>query len=286
MVTMHTKGYINKNDGVIIFVKLSLSHTIIEPHMPGSNCLLCKLDTVNFAIIALYRPPHNRCIDDFLVGLDNTLKSLSKYKNIVLVGDININIISSELNRHANEYLNLVALHGLSPTHYMPTRDKSCLDHILLKSDLKNTTLIFDTFITDHAPILINLELVSKLNSHNNFTTIRLDFPAVYKAISSMDLSMIIKNSDPNMATEMLVTTIKAVIQDNSTHSRVSSKLRIFKPWITKGLLRCIRNRDSMYRRLKCDPENYNLKVTYIRYRNFCNKLLKNIKHAYEKYEF
>lgn len=41
-----------------------------------------------------------------------------------------------------------------------------------------------------------------------------------------------------------------------------------------------------MCRKLKNEPENLYLKLTYQRYRNFCNKLLKRLKHAYEKCEF
>ncbi|CAB3226942.1 unnamed protein product [Arctia plantaginis] len=41
-----------------------------------------------------------------------------------------------------------------------------------------------------------------------------------------------------------------------------------------------------MARTLKKDPDNNTIRVTYMRYRNFCNKLLKNIKTAYEKEQF
>lgn len=38
-----------------------------------------------------------------------------------------------------------------------------------------------------------------------------------------------------------------------------------------------------MHHLLRKGTENYNLKVTYISYGNFCNKLLKNLKYAYKK---
>ncbi|CAB3254600.1 unnamed protein product [Arctia plantaginis] len=40
-----------------------------------------------------------------------------------------------------------------------------------------------------------------------------------------------------------------------------------------------------MRTQLKINPDNYTLKVTYLRYRNFCNKLLKRLKHNYENNE-
>lgn len=60
----------------------------------------------------------------------------------------------------------------------------------------------------------------------------------------------------------------------------------ILKPWITPGLLRCIRNRDNMNRKLWKDAENYILMVTYKRYRNFLNNLLHKLKFEYQKNEF
>jgi hypothetical protein len=74
-----------------------------------------------------------------------------------------------------------------------------------------------------------------------------------------------------------------SIIHKYKEITKVSRRNKITKPWITPGLLRCIRNRDLMHLKLKHEPDNIILKTTYLRYRNFCNALLKKIKIDYEK---
>ncbi|XP_026326060.1 uncharacterized protein LOC113234789 [Hyposmocoma kahamanoa] len=73
------------------------------------------------------------------------------------------------------------------------------------------------------------------------------------------------------------------IIKNNSQLIRAPRSKFIIKPWITLGLLRCIRNRDLMHSKQRLLPNNETLKVTYKRYRNFCNKLLKKLKQQYER---
>lgn len=274
----------NQNDGVIVFVKTSITHIVIESHIQDANCLICRIESLNLAIVALYRPPCNRNIDNFLCDLENTLASLCSYKNVVLIGDININIIPADMNSMANDYLNLTASHGLLPTHNLPTREKSCLDHVLLKSNLKTITLVIDSSITDHAPVLLSMETLLRPNeSKTHF--VKIDYYSINAEVTNTDFSLILNTTDPNIATELLITRVGSLIHKHSRIMHIPSKEIILKPWITKGLLRCIRNRDSMSKQLKANPDNYILKVTYLRYRNFCNKLLKRVKHNYENNE-
>ena len=126
-----TDTNINQNDGVVVYIKDSLKTVVEEPVFQNSNCLLIKIipDTV---VMAIYRPPSQN-IDSFLDSLNINLVKISSYKNIVLVGDININIASGKTDIHAQNYLNICAFHGLLPSHYYATHQSgSCLDHLLI----------------------------------------------------------------------------------------------------------------------------------------------------------
>lgn len=83
-----------------------------------------------------------------------------------------------------------------------------------------------------------------------------------------------------------LVHTLSLAVQTHTKSMVVPSSKRIKKPWITPGLLRCMRNRDKLYRKTKKEPNNETLNVTYKRYKNFCNNLLKKLKKEYESSEF
>lgn len=280
----HTSNIINQNDGVVVYIRSDLKHNVMEPLFTEANCLVSKLNSET-VIVALYRPPSFRHTVSFLDSLNNILTSVSSYKNVVVVGDININICPNNNDPHYNEYMNLTASHGLLPAYTSPTRENNCLDHTMIKVKSSVASYILDTHITDHAPILVCLKIYQSPNKKSKLTT-RIDHPNVVSEISNTDFSPVFLSKDPNIATDLLIKTITSIIQKNTQNRLVSSKLVTIKPWITQGLLKCIRNRDNMHKNHLKSPDNYTLKITYLRYRNFCNKLLKRLKTNYEKNEF
>lgn len=58
---------------------------------------------------------------------------------------------------------------------------------------------------------------------------------------------------------------------------------RCIKPWMTPGLLRCIKHRNKLHYKTNKDPYNITLKITYKRYRNHCNNILKKVKREYDQ---
>ncbi|KAJ8732586.1 hypothetical protein PYW07_015185 [Mythimna separata] len=121
-----------------------------------------------------------------------------------------------------------------------------------------------------------------------NFThtsILKTDFVSLDKSIQSMDFTHILTMSDPNAATECLIQSLSLEISNHTVLKRTANRKRILKPWITPGLLRCMRNRDSLHKKHKQSPDNEVLKATYTRYRNFCIKILKKVKRQYDTNE-
>lgn len=83
--------YSNQNDGVVAYVKNNISCTVCKPSFNDANCLVLKFGN-DFALVALYRSPSYRNISKFLESFDDTLKSLSKFRTITVIGDINPNL--------------------------------------------------------------------------------------------------------------------------------------------------------------------------------------------------
>ena len=279
-----TKNTINQNDGLVMYIRSDLKHNVMEPQFMEANCLVCKLNS-DIVIVAIYRPPSFRYTDNFLNSLNTALASVSTYNNIILAGDININISPNSNDPHCNEYLNLTASHGLLPAYTSPTRENNCLDHTMIKVKNSVVSFILDTYITDHAPILVCLKSILGSQKRPRLIS-KVDHCKVASEISSTDFSPVILTNDPNEATDCLINILTSIVQTNTKISLVPTRKLTIKPWITQGLLRCIRNRDGMHRKHKKSPENYTLKITYLRYRNFCNKLLNRLKTNYEKNEF
>lgn len=275
----------NQNAGIVMYIKNNLkNYTIHEPLAEECDSLICKLDS-HTAIVAAYRSPSYRHINKFLDCLDSILPNLASFKNLILIGDINLDIKTGFQDQRSNDYLNLTSFYGLMPAHRIPTRYENCLDHVLLKTSYPATTLVLEATITDHSPVILKLDLQHIKRHKNNFIT-RINNSAIVNDINQLDFSTLLVATDVNQVTDTFINMLKSIISTHTITVQIPCRQRIIKPWITIGLLRCIQNRDNMHKKTKKQPDNVILKITYKRYRNFCNILLRKLKCDYERTEF
>lgn len=83
-------------------------------------------------------------------------------------------------------------------------------------------------------------------------------------------LKFITVQVDPHLETEFLIKSLREALGDNTlSNLKFQKENEHTKPWITLGLLRCMPYRDNLHKKLKKDPENEVLELTYRRYRNF-----------------
>lgn len=279
--TSYKTQYSNQNDGVIVYIKSDIIHTVIERVIQDANCLITKLD-LDFAVVAIYRSPAQKNIDNFIDSLDQTLASLSSSNTVVLIGDLNINLKENNLN--TDKYLNVLASHGLLAAHTITTRDNACLDHVMLKSNLKSTTIVLDSPITDHAPTLF-CSAIRCQHKKPTYLVTRINFPSVINDLSAINFTPILEVNNANVAATNFVTKITNVIESNMQLINIPNRKRCLKPWITPGLLRCIKHRDKLHKKSKHASNDNVLRIIYCRYRNFCNKLLKKLRIEYDRSE-
>lgn len=279
-----TESYYNQNDGVVVYARNNLKLTFEEPNIMDCNRILLKIGT-EIAILALYRPPSFRNIDTFTDSLDKMLRNLSSFKSRILIGDININIHPESSDPAAQRYLNQCAFHGMLPAHTLPTHQSgSCLDHVMLKSNFPAIAIVTNSSLTDHKAALLTLfrkppdttrtQIISKLNINK-----------LERDLSNIDFGYVYNSADADASMTYFIQTVQQAILHNSENVRVSSKYYNIKPWITPGLIRCMRHRDKLHLKAKSNPDNLTLQSSYKRYRNFCNNLLKKVKITYEKTE-
>lgn len=271
----------NQNDGVVVYAKKHIKNiTVSEPTINDANCLSLVINN-DLCLLAIYRSPSVKDLSCFLNSLDTILKNCSSYRNLFIIGDINVDIGDGNNDAGSADYLNLVASHGLLPAHTLPTHGKTSLDHAIIKTILSATSIVVDSVVTDHNSVVLSLDKIKTpyvLNTKTKTNTVELK-----KCITEIDFAPIYTLANANDALEYLLNSVTSAINKCSTTFKVPHKQKIVKPWITPGLLRCIRNRDRMHKQLKKSPDNETLQVTYKRYRNFCNGLLRKIKRGYEK---
>ncbi|XP_062529771.1 uncharacterized protein LOC134200606 [Bombyx mori] len=155
------------------------------------------------------------------------------------------------------------------------------IDHIHIRAAL---TLVTNSTLTDHQAVILCLcRGRSPLRSRLTKTTI--DHVGLQSDIAGIDFTPIYGTNDANIATELLIASLQFAIKSNSIITKISRRKKVIKPWITPGLIRCMRTRDRLHRKSKCDPDNHILKLSYKRYRNFCNNLLKRLKRNFERNE-
>lgn len=189
------------------------------------------------------------------------------------------------MDPNCDEYLNITASHAMLPAHTFPTRLANCLDHVFLKSTNTATTLVLDCDITDHSPVILFNNPDITTNTPKLSIT-KMDLAKVKSDIEKTDFSEILNSNNPNFAAETIVALLSSSINLHTSSSVIPSRRRIIKPWITPGLLRCIRQRDKLHKISKKHPGNDTHKMIYLRYRTFCNNLLKKLKREYERSEF
>lgn len=241
----------NQNDGVVVYVKDNLLNIkVTEPKMHECSCLLITMGS-DFAVIAVYRPHAFRDPLNFIQSLDNLLQELNSFKNVVLVGDINIDIAQGHSPSRSFDYLDVLAHHGLFLGHTLPTHGSTCLDHANLKTIYLSKVLVIDTSVTDHFAIL--LALSAKKASTQPFM-VKVDEERLICDISNIDFKPVYSTVDPDMATKYFIEPILSALSKNTKSVKVSPRRRPIKAWITPGLLRCMRHRDNLYRKCKNPP--------------------------------
>lgn len=138
----HTTRHMNSCVGVVIYIKNTHKCSVKEIEMDHASCLEVKLRS--FVILGVYRSPSNNNADIFIKSLNFYLIFIKTYKNIVLIGEININItnkINENFYKQPNRlsYLYMLAMHGIFPGHIIPTREFSYFDHFMLKIEKKQS---------------------------------------------------------------------------------------------------------------------------------------------------
>lgn len=279
---------LNQNDGVVVYAKTKLNPHFKEINLDHASCL--QINILTATILGIYRSPSNQNASNFIDSLSSYIDTIKSQANVIITGDLNINIISHphELSYERNNresYLNMLAAQGILPGHTLPTRINNCLDHFMLRLDKKKLNAhvtVINTTITDHMTILLKISKIKTKISCTPCLTY-IDYDEAVNRLGNMNLSDLLFSENPTFIIDTLLSKIARAIAESEKIKIRPKSQRTIKPWITEGILRCIRNRDKMQLKLRNDGQNEILKITFKRYRNFCNKIIKKLKHKYER---
>ena len=305
----------SKHGGVATYVKDFLEvevKQIFGSRFWDGIFLLVKGEGVKpFIMCNIYRSPKNdnHSIQCFLDEFTPVIQSFCrKYKNIVVCGDFNLDLIKTSRSEKIAMFLQLMISNGLCPKITLPTRfakySASLLDHIFIKDqedfiESKTKSGILHSTISDHCGCFSFLS--STKIKQNNISTIEIsandeqsmnNFAQSVRDCNLMSQLNTDVFSNPNLTYATIESNLKKCISEHLPTKIVKfNKYKHKKsPWITSGILKSIHTRDNMYRRWKNKPPSSQLyealKLRFNKYAAEVDKLIRLAKLDFYQREF
>lgn len=251
----------------------------------------------------LYRPPRDSLsnYDKFFSDLEEILSHLQVYKEVILTGDFNLDLLKIKESTHVNNFFETVMSNGYIPKITFPTRitshSSTLIDNCLVKMSSKfsiTTAGILNYNISDHQPYFVTLDYLktsrveTKLIRTYAYTTEAMSkFKNDIKTSCNIGKFSQDYTQDPNNNYKILNDLIQHSLDKHLSSNWVRCDKYKHKKcrWITSGIMRSIRFRDKLYNKLRSTPvlsENYNkYKINLQTY----NRILKqNIRLAKKLY--
>ena len=300
LITQNRK--IRQRGGIAIYI--NEKHNVFCKKDVGINIegifesLFVEVDTpdkTKLIIGEIYRVPGTNEADS-LTYFEQTINSLSSYKEIVIGTDQNFDYLKYDSHKPSMDLLQLFITNGLMPTITKPTRvthsTATLIDNIYLSTRLKenSTSAILCSDISDHFLVFT----VTKKQTKN-----KMKQPLIFKhrPINLTQINEINNalehtnweftlNTQPDEAYNMFIKQVNETI-DKFAPEKVclisGNKVRLM-PWFTSGLQTSSHTLSKLYRKsLGKDKTHINF-IKYKSYRNIYNQLKRYAKqHYYEE---
>lgn len=238
-----------RGGGVAMFVTDSLHYTIlssVSSCSPELEALFLKLEW-GLVVGVVYRPPSSS-LTMFFDKLEIILSSLAKnYKNeVIIVGDVNIDTLS----RNTMDYTYLLQSYNFRNLINSPTRittfSATSIDHALTNIDTGAHAGVYQTPISDHLPIFVNVDTPPAIKENKSRTDIKLDYESFRKKLLLLNTDLIY-HEDVNIEFSNLITTLVDLIKNSSRSTTASRRYKPICPWMTEEILNVLKKKDYWY---------------------------------------
>ena len=281
--------------------KFAKQRNDLEINLPGecegtfveiTHCGEKSKKSKSLIVGSIYRHPHENH-EEFYEILGEKLTKIGQHSNVLLLGDLNINV-SSESNS-AKEYKNFLLSFGLrnfitNVATRIGTSSETTIDHVIsnFRSNQIRTGVI-QYEATDHFPIfgipklfLPNLKSeppkLRRIFNENK----KDDFCFTLQGKLQNTRNLPNSNFDPSSALESVITDIQDTYNETFPLKKLSRKAckKYRKPWVTSSILDQIRHKHKLYKLYtkRKNAESYN------KYKKQRNLVKRNIELAKKKY--
>jgi hypothetical protein len=214
-----------------------------EEHFEASSI---KLTQYNAIIICIYRTPNSN-INILLENMDIILTKLTnKGKSIIIVGDLNIDFLSGNVNPHLQTMLNS---YGLQAAVDVPTRignhSQSAIDQVILNKDLWDYSLdVIETGLSDHKAQILQLQMNHKNKKGLNRLKEEVRIARSYKEeniqylnylLGKENWELVLKQNSVNNAYNEFLGTLKYYYDIAMPKKRIGV-IKQENKWVTAGI--------------------------------------------------
>lgn len=243
----------------------------------------CRLGTKKIQVCVVYKPP-SAPIPLFLQSLESLLASLDD-KDVVVMGDFNINLLEFNENTHTTEFITLMSSNSLIPSCTIPTRVASTsatlIDNIFLTTPATSSQVVLTDF-SDHFFLISDVRYqIHKIKSPETATRIinKKNLVCLKDKLNLTDWSPVFDADEINSATDYFLEGFHAALDESCP--RVKKRKRKYnqpiQPWISPALLTSIKHKNNLYKTLISFESEENRR-TFKNYKNLLSKIIRNAK--------
>ena len=301
----------NAGGGVGLWVSNSVSFDPIDelsvfiPRVFESIFIKVKVEKNKYIILGnIYRPNTAPFADvkkcnEILNDIYHKLKTNSQYKNakdVILVGDLNINLLNHASHSDTSIYLDNLFEHGFLPLITLPSRisnnNATLIDHICTNiTDTCYDSGLIISDISDHFPVFyIKHSANKKFVMPPQKVTRKIDARSKehFKSLlENEDWSTVLNNAEPSTSFQYFFETLDKHYEASFPVKNVSHSKKFKKnaPWMTKGLLASRKRKQKLFNKKVKNPCPEH-KQKFRHYNNIYTNLLRSARKKYYSDKF
>ena len=247
----------------------------------------------NIIVGVVYKAP-NSDSSTFNELLETCVTNLAKESKLCyLVGDFNYDLLKYSSHPATGDFLSIMYENCFRPLITRPTRltqsSYTCIDNIFTNViDKPVTPGILFSDITDHLPIFHITKSYYTQDRHCSKTSFartskKVNINNLLRELHSSDWSCIENCEDPNTAYEVFINEFISKCDQHTVERNVQSMGKKYtprKPWITKGIMSSVVQKQKLYRKHIAIPSKRN-ELLYKQYRNRLNRIIRARKKEY-----
>ena len=217
--------------------------------------------------------------------LNILLEKLSyENKNIILMGDYNINLLNYDGSPEVSEFLDCMCSNAFFPFITKPTRitsrSKTIIDNIFINFDSQDIVSgNLTVSISDHMAQFIQIPnrkatLVPKPIYSRCYR--KFDNTNFIKEIEKINWATLIKDNDnPNDSTTLFTQAIESIPDTHAPFKKLTKKQLQTKnkPWISKGILKYISIKDKLYKKYLKTKPGISKENTFAKFKMYRNQI-------------